>query len=92
MIGGLIVAGFGILGLHPLYYSLSQELPRRRQGVLAGLMSAMAWGVASTFQMYIGARIQETKSYDVGLVIAGLAPAIGLVALLVLWKPTKNAG
>jgi ACS family hexuronate transporter-like MFS transporter len=92
MIGGLIVAGFGILGLHPLYYSLSQELPRRRQGLLAGLMSAMAWAVASTFQMYIGARIQETKSYDVGLVIAGLAPVMGLVALLALWKPTKHGG
>ncbi len=91
MIGGLIIAGFGILGLHPLYYSLSQELPRRRQGMLAGLMAALAWGVASTFQMYIGSRIQETKSYDVGLVIAGLAPVVGLVALALLWKPSASS-
>jgi ACS family hexuronate transporter-like MFS transporter len=90
MIAGLMIAGAGILGLHPLYYSLSQELPRRRQGFLAGVASCSAWAVSSQFQIYIGARIQETKSYDVGLVIAGLAPAVGLIALLVLWKPAKT--
>jgi ACS family hexuronate transporter-like MFS transporter len=91
MIAGLMIAGAGILGLHPLYYSLSQELPHRRMGVLAGALAAGGWVVSSVFQILIGARIQATKSYDVGLVIAGLAPLVGLIALLVLWKPTKQA-
>lgn len=86
MIAGLMVAGAGILGLHPLYYALSQELPHRRMGVLSGALAAGGWVVSSVFQILIGARIQETKSYDVGLLIAGLAPLAGLVALLVLWR------
>ena len=87
MIAGLMVAGAGILGLHPLYYALSQELPHRRMGVLSGALAAGGWVVSSVFQILIGARIQETRSYDVGLTIAGLAPLAGLVALLVLWRP-----
>lgn len=86
MLAGLMIAGAGILGLHPLYYALSQELPHRHMGVLSGLLGAGGWIVSSVFQILIGARIQETKSYDVGLVIAGLAPLVGLVALLALWK------
>ena len=89
MIAGLMVAGAGILGLHPLHYSLSQDLSRRRMGLLSGGLAAGGWVVSSAFQILIGERIQATKSYDVGLVIAGLAPLVGLVALLVLWKPTN---
>ena len=89
MIAGLMIAGAGILGLHPLYYALTQELPHRHMGVLSGTLAAGGWVVSGVFQILIGARIQETKSYDVGLVIAGLAPLVGLVALLALWKPAR---
>ncbi|AWM41382.1 D-galactonate transporter [Gemmata obscuriglobus] len=92
MLTGLMVAGAGILGLHPLYYALSQELPHRHMGVLSGALAAGGWVVSSVFQILIGAQIQATKSYDVGLAIAGLAPVIGLVALLVLWKAPRPAG
>jgi ACS family hexuronate transporter-like MFS transporter len=91
MIAGLMIAGAGILGLHPLYYALSQELPHRRMGVLSGALAAGGWVVSSINQILIGARIQETKSYDVGLVIAGLAPLVGLAALVVLWRPVKTS-
>jgi len=87
MIAGLMIAGAGILGLHPLYYSLNQELPHRYMGSLAGFLSAGGWVLSGTFQILIGERIQATKSYDVGLVIAGFAPLVGLAALLVLWWP-----
>jgi ACS family hexuronate transporter-like MFS transporter len=87
MVAGLMVAGAGILGLHPLYYALSQELPARRYGVLSGAMAAGGWVVSSLNQILVGAHIQATGRYDVGLVIAGIAPLVGLVALVVLWKP-----
>jgi len=86
MIAGLMIAGAGLLGLHPLYYAFGQELPHRRMGVLAGSLSASGWIISGTFQMFIGARIQATNSYDVGLLIAGLAPVLGLFALLLLWR------
>ena len=90
MIAGLMIAGAGILGLHPLHYSLGQDLSRRRMGLLSGVLAAFGWVVSSVFQFLIGDRIQATQSYDVGLVIAGLAPVAGLVALLLLWKPQAN--
>jgi ACS family hexuronate transporter-like MFS transporter len=90
MVGGLMVAGAGILGLHPLYYALTQELPRRRMGALSGGLATCGWVVSSVFQILIGARIQETRSYDVGLTVAGLVPLVGLAALVVLWKPDRE--
>lgn len=92
MIAGLMIAGAGILGLHPLYYALAQELPHRRMGALSGGLAAGGWVVSSVFQILIGNRIQATRSYDAGMVIAGLAPLAGLVALLVLWRPTGKQG
>jgi ACS family hexuronate transporter-like MFS transporter len=86
MIAFLMLAGAGILGLHPYYYAYAQELPARRMGLLSGCLAAVGWVASSLFQIGIGARIQETKSYDVGLVIIGLAPAVGLVALLALGR------
>lgn len=92
MIAGLMVAGAGILGLHPLYYSLGQDLSRRRMGTISGSLSAGGWVVSATFQILIGARIEATKSYDVGLVVAGLAPLVGLTALVLLWGPDRGKG
>ncbi len=91
MVGLLIVAGMGVLGLHPYYYAFAQDLPHRRMGLYSGGLAALAWVVASAFQITIGAEIQESKSYDVGLVIGGLAPAAGLAALLFVW-PRKHRG
>jgi ACS family hexuronate transporter-like MFS transporter len=90
MIAGLMIAGAGILGLHPLYYALIQELPRRSIGGWSGLLAAGGWVVSSVFQILIGARIQESNSYDVGLVIAGLAPLAGLVAIMTIWRPDRG--
>ena len=90
MVVALMVAGAGILGLHPLYYSLGQEMSRRRMGTLSGSVTFCGWCVSSVFQILIGARIEATKSYDTGLVIAGLAPVLALVVLVVLWKPTPT--
>ncbi|HSQ56707.1 MAG TPA: MFS transporter [Gemmata sp.] len=86
MIAGLMIAGAGILGLHPIYYSFNQELPHRRMGVISGMLAASGWIASSIFQILIGEDIQDSKSYDVGLLIAGLAPSVALVALLVLWR------
>ena len=91
MIAGLMVAGAGILGLHPVYYALSQELPARRMGVLSGGLAAGGWVVSAVNQVLLGAHIKATKSYDVGLMIAGLAPLAGLVALVVLWRPARRS-
>jgi ACS family hexuronate transporter-like MFS transporter len=90
MIAFLMVAGAGILGLHPYYYALVQEMPARRMGLLSGGLAAIGWIVNGQFQIYVGAEIERTKSYDTGLVIVGLAPLVGLAALLLLSR--RRAG
>lgn len=86
----LMIAGAGILGLHPFYYSLTQELPARNLGLLMGFLSAVGWVTSSYFQIEIGARIKAEHNYHAGFLIAGLAPIIGLVALLLLWGRTRK--
>lgn len=81
----LFTAGAGILGLHPCYYSLAQELPPHRMGVLSGGLAAVGWVVSAVSQIVLGDHIQQTKSYETGLVMVGLAPVVGLVALVALW-------
>lgn len=87
----VVLAGAGILGLHPLYYALTQELPAKHMAVLSGVLAAAGWFVVGAVQQAMGAHIKETGSYDIGFVAAGLAPLAGLVALLVLWKPARAA-
>ncbi len=82
----LMAAGAGILGLHPYYYALVQELPTRHMGVLSGFLAAAGWFVAGAVQKTLGTQIESTKSYDVGFVLVGLAPLLGLVALVTIWK------
>lgn len=85
MFAALVIAGAGILGLHPLYYALVQELPSSSMGVSSGLLAAGGWIVAGFFQRAIGSHIEQAGNYDTGLMIAGLAPAVGLFALLTMW-------
>jgi ACS family hexuronate transporter-like MFS transporter len=85
MVALLFTAGAGILGLHPYYYSLTQELSATRMGILSGSLAAWGWIVSSVNQIYLGRHIEATKSYELGLMIVGLAPAVGLIALLLFW-------
>ena len=85
MIVLLFVAAAGILGLHPFYYALAQEISVKRMGVLSGTLAAFGWIVSSLSQIYLGQHIEATKSYQLGLVIVGLVPMLGLLALLTLW-------
>lgn len=85
MVAMLFIAGAGILGLHPFYYSLIQELSSRHMGTFSGALAAVGWVITGSFQGHLGAYIQENKSYDLGLLIVGLAPVLGLAALVLLW-------
>jgi ACS family hexuronate transporter-like MFS transporter len=85
MIVLMYVAGAGILGLHPFYYALAQEISRSRMGLYSGILAAFGWVVSSLSQILLGQHIEATHSYQAGLVMVGLAPMLGLFALLVFW-------
>jgi ACS family hexuronate transporter-like MFS transporter len=86
----LYIAGAGILGLHPYYYALTQELSAARMGILSGALAAWGWVASSLCQIYLGQHIKDTGSYGLGLMIVGLAPAVGFVTLLLFW-PRRSA-
>jgi ACS family hexuronate transporter-like MFS transporter len=90
-VGLLWLAGAGILGLHPYYYALVQELPQRFLGLGSGLLAAIAWFLAGAVQQHLGRHIDTTGSYDLGLAIAGLAPLLATAAVIWLWRPPRSA-
>jgi len=82
----LMLVGAGVLGLHPIYYALAQDLPAKHMGLLSGILASLTWVTVGTVQGAIGAHIKETGSYDLGFAVAGLAPLAGLLALVLLWQ------
>jgi ACS family hexuronate transporter-like MFS transporter len=90
-VGLLTLAATAILCLHPYYYALTQELPAKRMGFLSGFLAAVGWVVSSITQVGLGAYIEATKSYDAGFVLVGVAPLLGLFALVTMWKPTAES-
>jgi ACS family hexuronate transporter-like MFS transporter len=85
LLGTFLVIGFGALGLFPNYYSFTQELSARHQGKVAGSLGFITWVVTSEMQELVGKEIDRTNSYAKGIFWIGLAPLLGLVAMLLLW-------
>ena len=77
--------GAGALALFPCYYSFVQELSDRHVGRLSGLLSMWVWAATSYLHTVFGSLADRTGSYDAGLVVAGLTPWLGVVAMKVLW-------
>ncbi|MEQ1852748.1 MAG: MFS transporter [Chthoniobacteraceae bacterium] len=82
----LLLIGAGALALFPCYYSFVQELSATHVGRLTGLLSLWVWAVTSPMHSFFGMLADRTKSYDLGLVIAGLAPWLGVFAMKFLWR------
>jgi ACS family hexuronate transporter-like MFS transporter len=82
----ILIVGAGALGLFPCYYSFVQELSGRHVARLTGLLSMWVWAVTSPMHSAFGALVDRTKSFDLGMACAGLAPMIGVVALALLWR------
>ena len=94
LLATLLVIGAGALALFPCYYSFVQELSDRHVGRLTGLLSMWVWAVTSPMHSAFGkladSAADPAKRYDLGLVIAGLAPWIGVVAMKFLWRDPER--
>jgi ACS family hexuronate transporter-like MFS transporter len=102
----LLVMGFGALGLFPNYYSFSQELSTRHQGKVTGTLGFICWAPMYFIQSGVGSWVQTTKAafvaqgfalrdaewqaYQPIMIIAGIPPMIGFLALLVLWRTPRT--
>jgi MFS transporter, ACS family, hexuronate transporter len=81
----LLLIGAGALALFPCYYSFVQEISASHVGRLTGLLSMWVWAITSPLHSLFGVLVDRTGSYDLGLMIAGLAPWIGVVAMKSFW-------
>lgn len=86
LLGVLLVVAAASLGLFPCYYSFSQELSTKHQGKVTGILGTVAWATSSPCQKFFGRLADQTGSFNEGIALAGLAPLIGYVALLLLWQ------
>ena len=86
----LLIVGAGTLGLFPCYYSFTQELSSVNLGKATGILSFLGWMASSPVHRLFGKYVDESKSYDLGLALVGLAPLLGLTAMLVLWRQEKS--
>jgi ACS family hexuronate transporter-like MFS transporter len=85
MLGVLLIVAMGSLGLFPCYYSFSQELSVKHQGKVSGLLGACAWGTSSPLHKYFGRLVDQTGSYDLGMIIVSWLPLVVGVVLLLSW-------
>lgn len=85
LLATLLVVGAGALALFPCYYSFTQEISGRHVGRLTGILALWVWTVTSPMQPLFGQFADRTGTYDIPLVVAGLMPWIGVLAMKLLW-------
>lgn len=89
LLGLLLLVAAGTLGFYPNYYSFTQELSKTHQGKVSGALGTVAWIGSAIMQWLVGRSIDETKSYATGIVMAGLVPILGCIALWLLWPSRR---
>ncbi|MEW6754043.1 MAG: MFS transporter [Candidatus Latescibacterota bacterium] len=89
LLGVLLLAGAGALGLFPIYHALTQEFTARHQGTISGLGGVAAWALSPAQKLY-GRLVDQTGSFDLGFAVAGCFPMLALAVLWLLWKPTSE--
>jgi ACS family hexuronate transporter-like MFS transporter len=87
LLATLLVIGFGSLGQFPTYYAFTQELSARRMGNVTGVLSFLTWMVHALVQKPIGRWLDHTHRYAPIMLLAGVMPLIGLLAVVLLWNP-----
>jgi ACS family hexuronate transporter-like MFS transporter len=84
----LLLIAAGALAMFPCYYSFVQEISITHVGRLTGILSLWVWAISPVHPLsgLLADHIQDTAHrYDPGLVVAGLLPWLGVVAMKYLW-------
>jgi ACS family hexuronate transporter-like MFS transporter len=90
LLATLLVVGAGALGVYPCYYSFVQEISARHVGKITGLLATLVWAISSPVHKYFGRHVDQTKSFDLGILLVGLTPLLGYLALWLFWDKRKK--
>ena len=88
----LLVVGFGSLGVFPAYYSFSQELTAKHLGLLTGVLGFVCWMALAAWHVIISHVESYTHSFSACMILAGVLPLVGFVALVALWGRDEAVG
>ncbi len=55
---------------------------------MTGALGCITWLVMAFLHVGVGEYVKAKNSYSIGVGLAGLAPLVGLVVLLLLWGKT----
>src|SRR5262249_10802924 len=87
VLGVFLIIGFAALGVFPMYYAFGQELSSKHQGKVTGSLGFICWVVMAGVHEMVG---RMTKMPELGYrptaALIGVAPLIGLLALVLFWK------
>lgn len=86
----LLIAGAGALGVFPIYHAFTQDISHCHQGKITGIAGVAAWAFSPFAQRLYGRHVDETHSFDQGLVVAGCLPLIAFLLLASVWPRTKT--
>jgi ACS family hexuronate transporter-like MFS transporter len=90
LLGALLIAGAGVLGVFPIYHAFTQDISHRHQGKITGVAGVAAWAFSPLAQQAYGRHVDATHSFDQGLAVAGCLPMMAFLALLVAWPRNDN--
>lgn len=90
LLGTLLIIGAGALGVFGIYHAFTQDFSREHQGKVTGVASVAGWAL-SPMQKMFGRVIDQTHSFDLALMIAGLLPMAAFVALWLFWPRKEQA-
>lgn len=85
LLGVLLLQAMGSLGIFPCYYSFAQALSKEHQGKVSGISGAAAWVFSSPMQKIFGRMVDQSGSYDAGLVAVACLPMLAAVVLIMFW-------
>jgi ACS family hexuronate transporter-like MFS transporter len=91
LLGMLLIAGAGALGVFPVYHAFTQDLSGAHQGKVTGVAGIAAWGFSPLAQKLFGRLVDRTGSFDAGLAAAGVLPLLALLCLVFFWKPPDTS-
>lgn len=86
LLGVLLLAGAGALGVFPIYHAFTQDLSARHQGKITGLAGVVAWVLPAQAQKLFGSLADWTHSFDLGLLLAAFLPLIAVLPLWLAWE------
>ncbi len=89
LLATLLIAGAGALGVFPIYHAFTQDISHAHQGKVTGIAGVAAWAFSPLAHGAFGRYIDETHSFDQGLMVVGCLPLLAAVLLVLFW-PREN--